>query len=279
MRLGFHISIAGGFKNVVERAKARGCETVQLFSRNPRGWKYQPLDEKDIDLFQRDLKKESITPVFVHMPYLPNLASSKSDLFKLSVDSLIEDLKRSEKVGAQFLIMHIGSAENEEKGLKLMVNGINKAFSEVENKIVLLLENTSGGGNELGHRFEQIGEIMDGIDQKQRIGVTFDTAHAFGAGYDLRTQQDINQTLQEFDKKIGLEKLYLIHLNDSKAKLGSRNDRHWHIGQGEIGKGMGFILNHPLLRDKPFIMETPRTDLREDLMNMEMVRNLLHKSK
>ena len=279
MKLGFHISIAGGFKNVAERAKARGCETVQLFSRNPRSWKYQPLDEKDIDLFQQDLKREGITPIFVHMPYLPNLASSKSDLFKLSVDSLIEDLKRSEKVGAQFLIMHIGSAETEEKGLKLMVNGINKAFSEVESKIVLLLENTSGSGNELGEKFEQLREILDQIEDKKRIGVVFDTAHAFEAGYDLRTEDSVAKTVEEFERVIGLRKLYLIHLNDSRTKLGSHSDRHWHIGQGEIGKGMGFILNHPSLQDKPFIMETPRTDLKEDLMNMEMVRNLLHKSK
>ncbi len=277
MRIGFHISIAGGFRNVLERAKARSCATIQLFSRNPRGWKYNPLDEEDITLFKRDVETEHITPVFVHMPYLPNLASSKTHLFKLSVDSLIEDLRRSEKIGAQFLIMHIGSAENKEKGLKLIIEGINRAFAEVENSIVLLLENTAGRGNELGYRFEQINEIINGVENRKRLGVVFDTCHAFGAGYDLRTKQSVDKTIKEFDKIIGLESLHLVHLNDSKAKFGSHNDRHWHIGKGEIGKGMGYVLNHPLLQNKPFIMETPRTNLKEDLMNMKTVRRLIGK--
>ncbi|UCG91104.1 MAG: deoxyribonuclease IV [candidate division WOR-3 bacterium] len=275
MKLGFHISIAGGFKNVLQRAEARGCETVQLFSRNPRGWKYSPLDPEDIALFKEGVKSKRISPVFVHMPYLPNLASSTTQLFKRSVDSLIEDLKRSEVIGAPFLIMHIGSSEDNVKGMKQMMYGINRAFAQVRNNVVLLLENTAGSGHELGSEFEQLHEIMSGVDEKKRIGIVFDTAHAFEAGYDLRTKDRVAKTIERFDNVIGLRKLYAIHLNDSKTKLGSRSDRHWHIAQGEIGRGMRYILTHPALQELPFIMETPRTNLKEDLMNMRAVKKLL----
>lgn len=279
MRLGFHISIAGGFKNVLDRARQRSCETIQLFSRNPRGWKYNPLDEKDLEIFKDNIRKHGISPVFVHMPYLPNLASAKSSLFKLSVSSLIEDLKRSEKIGAQFLIMHIGSSEDKIQGAKQMVAGIEQAFDRVENKTILLLENTAGSGNELGDTFEQIKKIIDGVKDSARLGVVLDTAHAYEAGYDLRTAKATEKTIKEFAQVIGLKKLYLVHLNDSKTKLGSHSDRHWHIGKGEIGKGMGFILNQPLLQNLPFIMETPRTNLKEDLMNMKMAKSMIKKGK
>jgi deoxyribonuclease-4 len=277
MRIGFHISIAGGFKNVIERAKVRGCQTIQLFSRNPRVWKYCPLDENDIALFRKSLDREDIFPIFIHMPYLPNLASSDNHLFKRSVDSMIEDLTRSEKIGARFLIMHVGSSENEERGIMRMVDGINRALFKVKNKVILILENTAGSGNELGYTFKQIKEIIDRVDQKKRTGVVFDTAHGFEAGYDLRTQEGVNTTIEEFDELIGLDRLYLIHLNDSKTKFGSHRDRHWHIARGEIGDGMKYILHHPALQEKPFIMETPRTNLKEDVMNMRMVRRLLSK--
>jgi deoxyribonuclease-4 len=277
MKLGFHISIAGGFKNVVPRAKKCKCATIQLFTRNPRGWKYKPLNKEDVDLFKQALKKENISPIFVHMPYLPNLASSKSDLFRRSVDSVIEDLKRSEFLSAQFLIMHVGSAENKRKGLKQMITGINQVLDKVSNNIILLLENTSGSGNSLGYKFEQIQEIIDHIHQESRIGVVLDTAHAFSAGYNLQTRTGVEKTINEFRKMIGLQKLHLIHLNDSKVKCGSRLDRHWHIGKGEIGRGIGSILNHPLLKNKPFIMETPRKGLKDDLMNLKAVRRYLGK--
>jgi len=275
VKFGFHISIAGGFRFVVERAKIRGCETIQFFSRNPRGWHYNALDEEDIILFKNAVKREGISPIFIHLPYLPNLASSKSQLFKLSVESLVEDLKRSALLEANFLIMHVGSAEEKDKGLVQMAEGINEALVEVKNDCILLLENTAGSGNELGATFEQIRKIIDKIENKSRIGVVFDTAHAFEAGYDLRTETQVHETMIEFDNLIGLSKLFLIHFNDSKTKIGSHSDRHWHISKGEIGKGMGYILRNSLLQNKPFIMETPRTNLKEDLTNMKTVRQLL----
>jgi deoxyribonuclease-4 len=277
MRIGFHISIAGGFKHVVERARQRRCETIQLFSRNPRGWKYRPLDLDDIAIFKREVQREHIFPIFVHMPYLPNLASPDKHLFQRSVDATIEDLKRSEEIGAQFLIMHVGSSQDEKEGMRRMIDGINRALWCVKNRVTLLLENTAGSGSELGYTFTHINEIIAGVDQTKRMGMVFDTAHGFEAGYDMRTRDGVNTTIEECDKLCGLEKVYLIHLNDSKTTCGSRSDRHWHIAQGEIGEGMEYIVNHPALQEKPFIMETPRTDIQEDVMNMTMVKKLLHK--
>jgi len=275
MRLGFHISIAGGFKNVIARALDRGCETIQLFSRNPRGWKYNPLKTEDLEAFKKQAPESGISPIFVHMPYLPNLASPRPELFKLSVTSLVEDLKRTEKIGAKFLIMHAGSAEDKDQGRKSMIVGIKEALEKIDNDVSLLIENTAGGGNELGYSFEQIAEIIDGIGEPVRIGVVLDTAHAFAAGYDLRTKSAVNKTIAEFNDTVGLNRLHMIHFNDSKTSLGSRRDRHWHIAKGEIGQGLAFVLRHPLLQDKPFIMETPRIDLKEDLNNMAMAKSFI----
>jgi len=275
MRLGFHVSIAGGFKNVVRRARERQSETIQLFSRNPRAWKHGPLIEADIAIFRKEIAEHDIWPIFVHTPYLLNLASAKKDLFHKSLNALIGDLERSATLCASFLIMHVGSAINVEKGIEQMSLGINTAFQSVQNEVKLLLENTAGSGHELGHSFSQLRMIIDRVEQRARIGIVLDTAHAFAAGYDLRTQGAVDQSIADFDRTIGLEELHLVHLNDSKTDLGSRSDRHWHIFQGKIGQGMFHILHHHALKDLPFIMETPRTNLKEDLMNMTMVRQLL----
>ncbi len=275
MKLGFHISITGGFKRVLDRALQRGCTTIQLFSRNPRGWRFTPLSDEDIAHFQRDMKLNSIAPVFVHMPYLANLGTEKERLYNFSVNSLIEDLKRTEMLGANFLILHAGSNRDRKRGIERMISGINQGFKRVKNGVILLIENTAGGGNELGGSFEELGAIIDGVEDKKRIGIVFDTAHAFEAGYDLRTERAVDETLKRLDKLIGLERVHLVHFNDSKTKLGSRSDRHWHIAKGEIGMGMKFVINHPCLRHLPFIMETPRTDTEEDIMNMEIARSLI----
>lgn len=278
MRFGFHISIAGGFSKVVERAKKKGCETIQLFSRNPRGWRYTELDEEDIEKFRRDIKASNIYPVFVHMPYLPNLASPDSDLFKRSVGSLAEDLRRSEYLGALYLITHLGNrlTSSEEEAILRMAKGINQGLKRVKNQVILLLENTAGQGTEIGYSFSHIGRIIKLIEDKERIGVVLDTAHTFEAGYDFRTEEAVDKTLREFDRAIGIKKLKLLHLNDSKTALGSRSDRHWHIGEGKIGKeGFRNIVNHPLLKGLPGIMETPRKDDRDDFRNMKKIRDLV----
>lgn len=278
MRLGFHISIAGGFSKVVERAKVRGCETIQFFSRNPRGWKYGPLKQEEVDEFCASIQSSPLFPIFLHLPYLPNIASPGSKFYRRSIDSIVTDLKRAEQIGAQYLIIHVGHRmkSSEEESIEAVSQGINQAFEKGKNSITLLLENTAGQGTEIGYTFEQLKRIINGIDEEKRIGICLDAAHCFEAGYDLSKKEGIESTLESFDRTIGLKRLHLLHLNDSKTPLGSRKDRHWHIGEGYIGKeGFRHLINHPSIRNLPGIMETPRKDTVEDLKNMRVIRSLM----
>ncbi|MCJ7748322.1 MAG: deoxyribonuclease IV [Desulfobacterales bacterium] len=278
MRFGFHISIAGGFSRVAERAELRGCETIQLFSRNPRGWKYSPLGEKDIEEFRSSIKSSGLFPIFLHLPYLPNIASPKSKFYSRSIDSITMDLERAQQLGAQYLIIHIGHRmeSSEDQAIEAVFQGINQAFEKVRNPVILLMENTAGQGTEIGYNFDQIKRIIENVHDHQRMGVCLDTAHSFEAGYDLSNKDGLERTLETFDQTIGLKRLRLLHLNDSKTPLGSRKDRHWHIGEGYIGlEGFRNLINHPLLRHLPGIMETPRKDTVEDLKNMEVIRSLV----
>jgi deoxyribonuclease-4 len=278
MRFGFHISIAGGFSKVVERAKIRGCETIQFFSRNPRGWKYGPLDQQDLDEFRSSMKASGLFPIFLHLPYLPNIASPKSKFYKRSIQSMVTDLQRAEQLGAQYLIIHIGHRmeSSEDEAIEAVSQGINQAFERAKNPVTLLLEMTAGQGTEIGYTFEQVKRIIDGVHEQARVGVCLDTAHSFEAGNDLSRKDGIESTLRSFDQTIGLKRLHLLHLNDSKTPLGSKKDRHWHIGEGYIGvEGFRYLINHPLLKHLPGIMETPRKDTVEDLKNMEVIRSLV----
>jgi len=278
MRFGFHISIAGGFSKVAERAHARGCETIQFFSRNPRGWNYSPLNEKEVEQFRSSMRSSAFSPIFLHMPYLPNIAAAKSKFYKGSIDSIATDLQRAEQLGAQSLIIHIGHRmeSSEEEAIENVSQGINQAFEKVRNGVMLLMENTAGQGTEIGYHFDQIKKIIEKVHNHQRMGVCLDTAHSFEAGYDLSNRAGIETTFDDFDRTIGLERLHLLHLNDSKTPLGSRKDRHWHIGEGYIGlEGFRHLVNHPSLSHLPGIMETPRKDTVEDLRNMKVIRSLI----
>ena len=278
MRFGFHISIAGGFSKVAERAKVRGCETIQLFSRNPRGWNYEPLDDAEVEAFRASNQSAGLFPVFLHLPYLPNIASLSSRFYSRSIDSIATDLERADRLGAQYLIIHIGHRmeSSEEEAIRAVSQGINEVFKRVKNSVVLLLENTAGQGSEIGSTFEQIAAIIDGVDESKRVGVCLDTAHCYEAGYDLSHKDGIERTLETLDHTIGLKRLHLFHLNDSNTPLGSHKDRHWHIGQGHIGKeGFRYLINHPCVRHLPGVMETPRTDTVEDLKNMKVIRKLV----
>lgn len=277
MRFGFHISIAGGVDKVVERAKRFNCETIQLFSRNPRGWAYQALRNEEINKLKKELQDANISPVVIHLPYLPNLATSDRILQDKSLEALTQDLDRAAMLGASFLIAHVGSRGDtkEEEAFRRVAKGVNEALRLSSNNVTLLLENTSGQGKQIGYNFLQIKKIIENIKHQDRIGICFDTAHAFEAGYNLSTREGVEYTLKEFEKYIGLKKLYLIHLNDSKTPLASRIDRHFHIGQGHIGiEGFRNIINHPRLKMLPAIMETPRQTEEDDLNNMATVRSL-----
>ena len=263
---------------MAERARRMGCQTAQIFSHNPRQWKSDSLEEEDAKIFKGDIVKEKIRPVFVHMPYLPNLASSEESLYSRSVDSLYNDLVRTGMLAIPYLVIHLGSKGSSEEGeaLARVSQAINEVFVRVRNKVIILLENTAGQGTAVGYTFSQIKAISNQVEDKNRIGLCLDTAHAFEAGYDLSKTKGLEEVLEDFDRSIGLEKLYLIHLNDSKTPLGSRVDRHWHIGEGYIGlEGFRRIVNHRQLYHLPAIMETPRHDDKDDLKNMSVIRELV----
>jgi deoxyribonuclease-4 len=278
MRFGFHISISGGFSKVVEKAKIRSCETIQFFSRNPRGWKYEPLDNNDVETFRTSIQSSGLFPLFLHLPYLPNVASKDSKFYSRSIDSIVIELERAERLGVPYLIIHVGHRmqNSEDEAIEAVAQAINQAFDRARNPIILLLENTAGQGTEIGYRFEQIKKIMDGVQEVEKVGVCLDTAHSFEAGYDLSKKDEIERTIESFDQTVGLKRLHLFHLNDSKTPLGSRKDRHWHIGEGYIGlEGFRYLVNHPSLKHLPAIMETPRKDTVEDLKNMEVIQSLI----
>jgi len=274
VKLGFHISIAGGLDQVVPRARTLGCATIQIFTRNPRSWQYKKLDDQQATVFRKACRSAHIAPVFVHMPYVVNLASPRRALFDRSVRSLICDLTRARAIRARYVIVHTGSGSTVRQGIEKMIRGINLALRATD-RTAVLLENTPGKGHELGYRFEHLASIIEGIQDKKRIGVVLDTAHAFQAGYDLRTKRAVTRTVTEFDRTVGLKRLHLVHFNDSKTPFGSRRDRHWHVGQGTIGRGMRYLITHPALQNIPFIMETPRRSDADDIMNLKTARSYL----
>lgn len=279
MRIGVHVSIAGSIDQAIDRASGLKCETIQIFSRNPRGWESKPLIPKEVEAFRRKRKEKDIWPILVHIPYLINLASPKERLWKLSIDSYVEDIARTDLLGAEYFITHLGShtGSGEEAGLKRFCSGLNTVIKRAEPKTMILLETCAGQGSSLGHKFEQIRYLLDNIKTKN-IGVCLDTCHVYVAGYDIAAKAGLENTLKKFDKIIGLKNLKAIHLNDAKGDLGSNLDRHQNIGRGKIKEaGMKRILTHPKLCQLPFVMETPKEAPNDDLMNIKTARRLVHR--
>jgi deoxyribonuclease-4 len=277
VRVGVHVSIAGGIANSVARAKESGCDAFQIFSRSPRGWGYKDLTTEDVQEFRDALEHSGLNPAVDHMPYLPNLATSREDMSGKSVGTLTAELLRCGQLGIPFLVTHLGhhTGESLEDGRKRVIRAINSALDHADNRTMLLLENTAGEKNGVGSRFEDILAVMEGIGDRSRTGVCFDTCHAFGAGYDLRTREGIEETFNLFDEMIGLREIQVIHCNDSRGELGSGLDRHEHIGLGSIGEeGFYQLLRHDLFRSLPLICETPVDERRDDLGNIAKVRDL-----
>ncbi|HDS45560.1 MAG TPA: deoxyribonuclease IV [Methanomicrobia archaeon] len=277
IHVGVHVSIAGSIDRAVDRAQEKGCDTFQIFSRNPRGWKIKPLSDTEAGHFVEKREKSGIYPPVDHMPYLPNLAAATGEVYEKSVAALTAELERCGALQIPYLVTHLGShrGSGEEAGLQQIVSAINTAFSEVENSVMLLLENTADTKNSMGGAFEHIRRIVDQIEQNDRIGICFDTCHAFVAGYELRTEASLEKTLQQFDDVLGLDQLTLIHLNDAKGGLGSKLDRHEHIGLGYIGEdGFRVILHDERITRLPLILETPVDDRRGDRENLQKVREL-----
>ncbi len=278
MRIGFHVSISGGFALAVQRAYELGCTCMQIFSRNPRGWTAKPLDKDDIAEFKKLREKWDIGPVFVHTNYLINLASGKPDLYKRSIEQFVIDLERTEHLGADYLVTHLGSASGKEpKWMILRVSAaLNMAMKLHQPKATILLENTAGEAGDVGYTLAQVQEVIAKLDDTAHVGICYDTCHGFAAGYDIRTKNGVDALAKEIDSTVGLARLKGIHLNDCLRDFNSRVDRHWHIGEGKIGRdGFKALLNHPKFKDVPKIMETPKETEEDDPRNMKVVRSLV----
>ncbi len=275
--VGVHVSIAGSVSRSVERARDTGCDTFQIFSRNPRGWAAKTLDAADVDAFRASLTASGLSPVVDHMPYLPNLASPKDEPYERSVLSLADELARAAALGIPFVVTHLGHhlGAGSDVGEARVIAALDRAVGAAPPVVSLLVENTAGEKNSVGSRFDSIARILEGCGCAQRLGVCLDTCHAFGAGYDLSSRDGIEETLAAFDDTIGLGLLRVIHCNDSKGALGSGLDRHEHVGLGAIGEeGFRILLHQPELAGLPFICETPEDNRRDGAGNIAKVREL-----
>jgi len=276
LRVGFHVSIYGSIDRAVDRAAELGCNTFQIFTRNPRQWKSTELAPETAKAFSDKVRIHDMKPVFAHMPYLPNLASPRDEVYKKSVKALTSELERCRQLEIPYLVTHLGShvGAGMQTGFTRLINGINQAFKVTDGGVTLLLENTAGTRNSMGSTLEDIQHIIERLSHPERAGVCFDTSHAFAAGYDLRTWDSVEGTVRKIDDIIGFEKLKLVHLNDSKGDLNSRIDRHEHIGMGKIGEeGFRNVLASRL-GTLPLIMETPKDARRSDVGNLRKVKEL-----
>jgi len=272
MKLGFHVSIEGGLDRSVDRAKVLRCSTFQLFTRSPRMWKYREIGDDEAQAFKSKLRGSGINPVFSHMPYLPNLSSPREDIYGKSVESLLVEAERCRLLDIPYLVTHLGSTLG--SGHKAGVERIAQAFSHLDSgSPMILLENTSGKRNEVGSTFHELRDIMD-MTENLRLGVCFDTCHAYARGYDVKSETGVEATMNEFEEIIGLGNLRLVHLNDSKGMRGSRIDRHEHIGLGEIGEDGFRNILRSRLGEAPLVMETPVDERRSNEENMMKVYQL-----
>lgn len=272
-----HVSIAGSIDQAVDRAREKHCDTFQVFTRNPRGWKFKKLNPDEATLFRQKLKESAIEPAVAHMPYLPNLSCPMKMIYKKSVKALTVELDRCSALGIPYLVTHLGShlGKGREIGLDRLIDAINAGFNSSSGRTMLLLENTAGTKNSMGSSFEDMREILDHVAEKSRVAVCFDTCHAFAAGYDLRDAESVERTVAELGKVVGLDLLKVVHANDSKGKLASRLDRHEHVGMGQIGEqGFRAILHNDAFRKLPLILETPVDRRGTDVTNLRRLREL-----
>ena len=278
LRLGVHVSVAGGIERAVSRAQEKGCDAFQIFSSNPRGWLSSPISRLSAERFVSSLSQSGLFPAVDHMPYLPNLASARDEVYQKSVQALAEELDRCRILGISYLVTHLGShlGAGRESGMERIISALEAALEGESGRTVLLLENSSGTRNSVGSSFQEIASIIDSLPQeKERIGVCLDTCHLHAAGYDLRSSQALESVLEQFRDCIKMEHLRLIHLNDCRGGLGAHLDRHEHIGLGQIGEeGFRAVLSHPALSGLPMILETPQDSRRDDLGNLETARHL-----
>jgi len=278
MQLGTHVSISGSLDKAVDNAIERDCTAFQIFTRSPRIWHARDLTDEEIRNFKTKLSASKIDRLatVAHMPYLPNLSSPDEKARDRSVDTMINELKRCERIGIPYLVAHLGSHldTGEDKAIKRLVNEFTKAAKKTKD-VTILLENTAGQRNSVGSDFDQLASIFFQLKPKERFGICLDTCHAFAAGYDLRTSKSVSETLEKFEKSVGFEHLKILHLNDSKSDLGGRVDKHEHLGLGQIGEeGLSKVIKFMNKKKIPIVIETPIDDRRDDFGNLKKAREL-----
>lgn len=281
MLFGAHMSIAGGFDKAVDRAMLAGCDALQIFTKNSNQWKAKPILPEVAELFEQSLTNSSIESVVAHDSYLINLASPADELWQKSIAAFQEELERCELLGVPYLVTHPGSfvKSTEAEGIQRVADALNRIHQNLTGyRVMTLLETTAGQGSHLGHRFEQLAQITEKISEPERVGFCFDTCHVFAAGYEIRTPEGYQETMDSFDAILGLGRLKAFHLNDSKKGLGTRVDRHEHIGAGEIGlEGFRNLVNDARFEQHPGLLETPKSDdLHEDIENLATLRGLVN---
>ncbi len=282
MKFGVHTSIAGGLENAVSHAKRIGCDTFQMFSANPRGWRFAGPKPEAIERFRAARAKSRLSPVVVHSNYLINLASSDARIRSASIEAFRRELERARALGADFLVTHPGSARDggRQEAIERCASALREAAHGLKlDRLTILIENTAGQGSVIGRTFEEVAAIIAAVRHHLPAGACIDTAHCFEAGYPLDTAEGLRETLKHLDRTIGLANVRVIHANDSKTRFASHSDRHEHIGRGFIGKeAFGRILRHPKLARIPFICETPIDRPGDDKRNLTMMRKLAGKS-
>jgi deoxyribonuclease-4 len=274
MRLGFHFSIAGSLRRAVSQAQVLGCQALQIFVQNPRGWKWRPVAPKEIEDFVVARRLAGLGPLVVHLGYLPNLATANPALYGLSTARLSRELALARDLTADYLVVHPGHGPLGEASFQRVARALAQAVSHIPPPPLILLENTAGQGQELGWRFQHLDQIitLSGVP----LGLCLDTAHAWGAGYDLGSPHGVAGLLAEITRGPGLEALKIIHLNDSRNPCNARRDRHWHLGRGAIGlAGLRCFLGHPWLKPEAAIMETPKQHQGHEWVNLLVARSLV----
>ena len=274
LKIGCHLSSAGGFKAMALSAKEIGANTFQYFTRNPRGCVAKPIEKEDLNEFLKIYKEENFAPIVAHCPYTLNLCSAKENIRSFSKSVFKDDITRTDLIPGSFYNFHPGShtGQGAEMGIKQICDALNDIITK-EQKTTILLETMAGKGSEIGGKFEELKKIIDNININEKIGVCLDTCHVFDGGYDIVS--NLEGVIEEFDKIIGLERLHVIHLNDSKNTLGSKKDRHELIGKGNIGiKAIEKIINHSKLKNLVFILETPQETLDGYAKEIETLKSL-----
>lgn len=283
-RLGAHMSIAGGVDKALLRGQEIGCDAIQIFTKNNNQWRAKPLTEEDIGAYKTNRNTTGIGPILAHDSYLINIACPKKDLYEKSLEALRIEVTRAAALEIPYLIIHPGAhlGSGEAEGIKRVVEALDTILEGAQaSPVMICLETTAGQGSSLGYRFEHLAAIRGTVKQSGRLGICVDTCHIFAAGYEIRGRTAYEQTLRQLDTMVGLDHVTCIHVNDSHRELGSRVDRHAHIGQGQIGlEGFRLLVNDPRLRHIPMILETPKgaDPVAADRRNLAVLRSLLRGS-